>query len=84
VALEQALGLARRQAARVLELRATGSLIPLWERTRRSELARTRLSELYGGFTEGFSTSDLRSARALLMRLHGLPNGSPLGPALGV
>ncbi len=63
----QALDIARRQGAKSLELRAAISLGRLWrhEREKREE-GRKLLAEVYGGFTEGFDTLDLREARELL------------------
>ena len=57
---------ARRQSALSWELRAATSLARLWaERGRRAE-ARELLAPIYGGFTEGFDTTDLKAARTLL------------------
>jgi predicted ATPase len=56
----------RRQQARAYELRAATSLARLWgEQSRRAE-ARGLLSPVYGWFTEGFETADLKEAKALL------------------
>ena len=68
-ALEKALRVARRQRAKAYELRAAASLAVLWgERGRRAE-ARELLAPVYGWFTEGFDTADLKEAQALLDRL---------------
>jgi tetratricopeptide (TPR) repeat protein len=68
-ALEEALRIARRQQAKSYELRAATSLARLWgERGRRSE-ARELLAPVYGWFTEGFDTQDLKEAKALLNAL---------------
>ena len=65
-ALEQALAVARRQQARAYELRAATSLARLWgEQGRRGE-AHDLLAPVYGWFTEGFGTADLRAAKTLL------------------
>jgi predicted ATPase len=65
-AFEQALLTARRQQARAYELRAATSLARLWgERGRRGE-ARDLLARVYGWFTEGFDTADLKDAKAFL------------------
>jgi class 3 adenylate cyclase/predicted ATPase len=65
-ALEEALRVARRQQAKSYELRAATSLARLWgERGRRTE-AHELLAPVYGWFTEGFDTADLKEARALL------------------
>jgi class 3 adenylate cyclase len=68
-ALEEALRVARRQQAKSYELRAATSLDRLWgERGRRGE-ARDLLAPVYGWFTEGFDTADLKAAAALLSEL---------------
>ena len=63
---EQALQVARAQHARSLELRAAMSMCRLWRRQDRSEDAAKLLAGVYGGFTEGFDTADLREAALLL------------------
>lgn len=68
-AFRQALQLARKQRAKSWELRAATSLAHLWaDRGCRSE-ARELLAPVYGWFTEGFDTPDLREAKALLNAL---------------
>jgi tetratricopeptide (TPR) repeat protein len=68
-ALEEALRIARRQQAKAHELRAATSLARLWgERGRRAE-ARDLLAPVYGWFTEGFDTADLKEAKVLLDQL---------------
>jgi predicted ATPase len=52
-----------------VELRAVMSLSRLWQRQRKKEKARERLADIYGWFTEGFDTADLRQARILLEEL---------------
>jgi predicted ATPase len=64
--LEQAIAIARRQGARAFELRAALTLYRLRQGRRGHAQARRLLGELYGGFTEGFDTADLKAARALL------------------
>jgi len=60
---------ARRQEAKAFELRAATSLAQLWgEQGRRAE-APQLLAPVYGWFTEGFDTADLKEARALLDQL---------------
>jgi class 3 adenylate cyclase/predicted ATPase len=65
----QALAVAKRQSAKVFELRAATSLARLWrDQGKRSE-ARDLLAPIYGWFTEGFDTPDLKEAKALLEEL---------------
>jgi tetratricopeptide (TPR) repeat protein len=64
-----AIEIARRQSARMAELRVTTSLARLLRDTGRGDEARTMLSEIYGWFTEGFDTADLKDAKALLEEL---------------
>jgi predicted ATPase len=64
-----AIEVARRQAARSLELRATTSLSRLLERRGRRNEAREMLSGIYGWFTEGSDTPDLQEAASLLRSL---------------
>ena len=67
--LEQALRVAREQQAKSLESRAVISLARLWgEQGRRAE-AHDLLAPVYGWFTEGFDTADLKEAKALLDEL---------------
>jgi predicted ATPase len=65
----KALGIARVQEARLWELRAAASLARLWRDQGRRAAARDLLTPVYGGFTEGFATSDLKDARELLGEL---------------
>ena len=66
---ETALRIARAQQAKSLELRAATSFARLWgEQGRRAE-ARDLLAPVYGWFTEGFDTPDLKEAKALLDEL---------------
>jgi predicted ATPase len=62
----QALDRARRQEALSWELRAATSLATLWHRNGRTAEADNLLSGVYGRFTEGFNTADLKTARALI------------------
>jgi predicted ATPase len=66
---QQALAIARRQHAKSLELRAAMSLVRLWQQQGKRAAARHLLAEVYDWFTEGFATTDLRQARALLKTL---------------
>jgi len=61
----------RRQSARSLELQATVSLARLLAKQDRRDEARAMLAEIYGWFTEGFDTADLKDAKALLNELGG-------------
>jgi predicted ATPase len=65
----QALEIARRQQAKSLELRAAMSLSRLWQRQGKREAACQLLAEIYGWFTEGFDTKDLKEAKTLLEEL---------------
>ena len=68
-AFEEALEVARRQQAKSYELRAATSLARLWgEQGRRAE-ARELLAPIYGWFSEGFDTADLKEAATLLAEL---------------
>jgi predicted ATPase len=62
----KALEIARQQGAKSLELRATMSLARLWQHQDKQHSARNTLSAIYGWFTEGFDTTDLQEAKALL------------------
>jgi len=65
----RAIEIARRESARSWELRATMSLARLLAKQGKRDEARTMLAEIYGWFTEGFDTADLKDARALLDEL---------------
>jgi class 3 adenylate cyclase/predicted ATPase len=65
----EAIDIARSQEAKSLELRTATSLARLWQRQGRKDEARALLSPVYGWFTEGFDTRDLREAKALLDQL---------------
>jgi predicted ATPase len=62
----QALDWARRQGALSWELRAATSLARLWRDQGRSKDGYELLAPIYGRFTEGFETADLRTAKALI------------------
>jgi predicted ATPase len=64
-----ALDLARGRSEKSFELRAATSLARLWRRANRPDEARRLLAGVYEWFTEGFTTTDLRDARALLDEL---------------
>jgi predicted ATPase len=63
---EKAIDVARSQSAKSLELRAAMSLSRLWQKQERKPDARRLLGDIYGWFTEGFDTADLKQAKALL------------------
>jgi predicted ATPase len=63
---ERAIEIARKQSAKSWELRATTSLARLLAKQDRSGEARAMLAGIYGWFTEGFDTTDLKDAKALL------------------
>jgi predicted ATPase len=63
---ERALAVARKQQAKSWELRAAMSLARLWRDQRKVSEARELLAPVYGWFTEGFDTRDLKEAKALL------------------
>ena len=65
----RALTVAREQNARTWELRAAMSLARLWRDQGKVQQARELLAPLYGWFTEGFDTRDLKEAKALLEQL---------------
>jgi predicted ATPase len=64
-----AIEIARRQAGKSLELRATVSLARLWQQQGKNDQARRMLADIYGFFTEGFDTVDLQQANVLLQDL---------------
>ena len=66
---ERALEVARQQQAKSWELRASMSLARLWRDQGKPQQARELLAPVYGWFTEGFDTLDLKEAKALLDEL---------------
>jgi predicted ATPase len=66
---QEAINVSRRQEAKSLELRAAMSLSRLWQRQGKQKEARQLLTDIYGWFTEGFDTADLKAAKALLEKL---------------
>jgi tetratricopeptide (TPR) repeat protein len=64
-----AIEIARRQSARLAELHATTRLARLLAKQGKRDEARTMLADIYGWFTEGFDTLDLKEAKALLDEL---------------
>jgi class 3 adenylate cyclase/predicted ATPase len=63
---DRALRIAHKQQAKSLELRAAMSLARLWRDQGKPQQARDLLAPVYGWFTEGFDTRDLKEAKALL------------------
>ena len=70
VCYARACEIARRQDAKSMELRAATSLAELWAQDGRQHEAHAMLAPVYGWFTEGFDTPDLKDAAALLARLN--------------
>jgi class 3 adenylate cyclase/predicted ATPase len=66
---ERALSVARDQQAKSWELRAAMSMARLWRDQGKRQQARDLLAPVYGWFTEGFDTPDLKEAKALLDEL---------------
>jgi hypothetical protein len=64
--LRKAIEVAPRQESRWWELRATTSLARSLRDTGRREEGRSMLAGIYGWFTEGFDTADLKDAKAVL------------------
>ena len=67
---ERALKISRAQQSKSLELRASMSMARLWRDQGKRDEARELLAPVYGWFTEGFDTLDLKEAKALLDELH--------------
>ncbi|HZC55515.1 MAG TPA: hypothetical protein VE396_05625 [Xanthobacteraceae bacterium] len=70
VSFERARAVARKQQAKSWELRAAISMARLWRDQGKRDKARDLLAPVYGWFTEGFDTRDLKEARGLLDELH--------------
>jgi predicted ATPase len=68
-ALRTALQIAEDQGAFLLKLRAATSLARLWRDQGKLQQARDLLAPVYGWFTEGFDTRDLKEAKTLLEEL---------------
>jgi len=66
---QQAIKLSQQQGAKSLELRAVMSLSRLRQEQGKKKAAHQLLAEVYGWFTEGFDTADLKEAKALLEEL---------------
>ena len=65
----KALAVARKQQAKIWELRASLSLARLWQHQGKQHQAHDLLSKIYTWSTEGFETKDLQDAKALLEEL---------------
>ena len=65
----ESVALAQKMEARGWELRTTMSFVRLLAKQGRRDEAQTMLVEIYGWFTEGFDTADLKDAKALLDEL---------------
>ena len=70
---ERAAAAARRRGAKSLELRATGSLARFWAERGERQKAHDLLAPVYGWFTEGLDTPELKEAEALLEELASAP-----------
>ena len=66
---ERALAVARQQQAKSWELRTAMSMAQLWRDQGKPQQAHELLAPVYGWFTEGFDTRDLKAAKALLEEL---------------
>jgi predicted ATPase len=66
VYFERALAVAREQQAKSWELRVTMSMARLWSDQGKRDEARDLLAQVYGWFTEGIDTLDLKEAKTLL------------------
>ena len=69
VCFQNATQVSRQQGAKSLELRASTSLARFWQEHGKRKEAQHLLGEIYGWFTEGFDTADLKEAKALLQQI---------------
>jgi len=69
VCFEKALSITQKQGSRILELRAATSLARTWSEKGDRQKALDLLAPLYGWFSEGFDTVDLKQSKALLDEL---------------
>jgi predicted ATPase len=67
---ERSFAVAHAQQAKSWELRAATSMARLWRDQGKRQQARELLAPIYGWFSEGFDTLDLKEAKALLHELH--------------
>ena len=68
-AFRTAIAIAQHQKARSFELRASTNMARLWRDQGKVQQALELLAPVYGWFTEGFDTRDLREAKTLLEEL---------------
>jgi len=73
----EAIEVARRQRAKLFELRAATSLSRLWARQGKAREAHALLADIHNWFTEGFDTTDLSEAKSLLEDLERRTAGKP-------
>ena len=76
VSFRRALAIAGEQDAKLWELRTATSLARMWQDQGRQAEARELLARVYGRFTEGFETPDLRETEVLLDELSSTPRAS--------
>jgi predicted ATPase len=76
---ERSLAVARQQQSKSWELRAVTSMARLWRDQGKRKEARELLAQVYGWFTEGHETRDLKEAKALLDELERVPSHSNRG-----
>jgi predicted ATPase len=62
----EAISIAQHQSAKIWELRAAMSMARLWHDQGKRDEARELLASVYGWFTEGFDTLDMKEAKKLL------------------
>jgi predicted ATPase len=74
---ERALAVARQQQTKSWELRAAMSMARLWRDQGKQDEARELLAPVYGWFTEGFDTLDLKEAKKLLDGLGAVVSAAP-------
>lgn len=69
ICFQHAISIAQNQQAKSFELRTATSLARLWQQQGKRQEAQDLLAPVYGWFTEGFDTADLKDAKALLDEL---------------
>ena len=67
--MRESLAAAQQQGGKGEELQAAIALARCWVKRDRQKAARDLLAPIYGWFTEGFDTPDLKEAKALLDEL---------------